>query len=306
VALKKSTVPQILIVDNDPDVLSLFGGYLRANGLYTVLTGTGRACLDEVKKFKKRFDIIILDTDLYDQKGVEVAKRILELNPDQKIIMTTTSSTDKLKRELTSVDISLENILLKPFRLFQLLSTVKYAISRINNIGLKDHVLASYQSSTDEIQDAVQFLKTGIKYNECVMIVTRRDSGLDEISEAFTVNGIDAGKLLSNNSLLLVDNKEWYIPDDKVDKHRIIDQWNDLVNRSLVSGKKGLRAFCMMDTFFEHNFVEELVDYEHELPPRFDNPFLAICAYKQSDLDKLSNSQRARMVECHNPVWIQN
>jgi DNA-binding response OmpR family regulator len=293
-------------VDNDPDVLSLFGGYLRANGLYTVLTGTGRACLDEVKKFKKRFDIIILDTDLYDQKGVEVAKRILELNPDQKIIMTTTSSTDKLKRELTSVDISLENILLKPFRLFQLLSTVKHAISRINNIGLKDHVLASYQSSTDEIQDAVQFLKTGIKYNECVMIVTRRDSGLDEISEAFTVNGIDAGKLLSNNSLLLVDNKEWYIPDEKVDKHRIIDQWNDLVNRSLVSGKKGLRAFCMMDTFFEHNFVGELVDYEHELPPRFDNSFLAICAYKQSDLDKLSNSQRARMVECHNPVWIQN
>ncbi|MGB8450585.1 MAG: response regulator, partial [Nitrososphaeraceae archaeon] len=116
--------PQILIVDNDPDVLSLFGGYLRANGFYTVLTGTGRACLDEVKKFKNRFDIIILDRDLYDQKGVEVAKEILELNPDQKIIMTTTSSTDKLKRELTSVDISLENILLKPFRLFQLLSTV--------------------------------------------------------------------------------------------------------------------------------------------------------------------------------------
>ena len=293
-------------MDNDPDVLSLFGAYLRANGLYTVLTSTGSACLDEFKKFKKRFDIIILDTDLYDQKGVEVAKEILELNPDQKIIMTTTSNTDKLKRELTSGDISLENILLKPFRLFQLLSTVKHAISRINNIGLKDHVLASYKSSTDEIQDVVQFLKNGIKNNECVMIVARRDSGTDEISEAFTANGIDAGKLMSNSSLLLVDNKEWYIPDEKVDKHRIIDQWNDLVNRSLVSGKKGLRAFCMMDTFFEHNFVEELVDYEHELPPRFDNPFLAICAYKQSDLDKLSNSQRARMVECHNPVWIQN
>ena len=149
-------------MDNDPDVLSLFGGYLGANGLYTVLTGTGRACLDEVRKFKKRFDIIILDTDLYDQKGVEVAKRILELNPDQKIIMTTTSSTDKLKRELTSVDISLENILLKPFRLFQLLSTVKHAISRINNISLKDHVLTSYRSSTEEIEDAVQFLKIGI------------------------------------------------------------------------------------------------------------------------------------------------
>ena len=122
-------------MDNDPDVLNLFGGYLRANGLYTVLTGTGRTCLDEVKKFKKRFDIIILDTDLCDLKGVEVAKQILELNPEQKIIITTTSNTARLERELTSVDIALDNIMLKPFRLFQLLSAVRLAISRINNIG---------------------------------------------------------------------------------------------------------------------------------------------------------------------------
>ena len=199
-------------MDNDPDVLNLFGGYLRANGIYTALTGTGRTCLEEVKKFRKRFDIIILDTDLCDLKGVEVAKQILELNPQQKIIMTTTSNTDKLKRELTSVDISLENILLKPFRLFQLLSAVRNAISRINNISLKDHVLTSYRSSTEEIEDAVQFLKIGIRNNECVMIVARRDSSLDEIVEAFTTNGIDTRKLISNNSLMLADNKEWYIP----------------------------------------------------------------------------------------------
>ena len=293
-------------MDNDPDVLNLFGGYLRANGLYTVLTATGRDCLDEVKKFKKRFDIIILDTDLNDMNRVDMAKTILKINPDQKIIMTTTSSTNILETELTSAGIGLENILLKPFRLFQLLSAVRSAISRINNIGLRDHVLASYGSSTDEIQNALQFLKNGIKNNECVMIVSRGDSDLDEIKEAFTTNGIDAGKLISNNSLLLVDNKEWYIPDEKVDKHRIIDQWNYLVNQSLVSGKNGLRAFCMMDIFFEHNFAEELIDYEHELPLRFDSPFLAVCAYKQSDLDKLSNLQLARMVECHNPDWIQN
>jgi DNA-binding response OmpR family regulator len=290
-------------VDNDPDVLNLFGGYLRANGIYTALTGTGRTCLEEVKKFRKRFDIIILDTDLCDLKGVEVAKQILELNPQQKIIMTTTYNTARLEREATLADIALDNILLKPIRLFQLLSAVRNAISRINNISLKDHVLTSYRSSTEEIEDAVQFLK--IRNNECVMIVARRDSSLDEIVEAFTTNGIDTGKLISNNSLMLTDNKEWYIPGEKVEKHRIIDQWNGLVNRSIINGKKGLRAFCMMDTFFEHDFVDELVEYESELPLRFDIPFLALCTYRQSDLDKLSDSQRARMVKCHNPVWIQ-
>ena len=292
-------------MDNDPDVLNLFGGYLRANGIYTAQTGTGRTCLDEVKKFRKRFDIIILDTDLCDLKGVEVAKQILELNPQQKIIMTTTYNTARLEREATLADIALDNILLKPFRLFQLLSAVRNAISRINNISLKDHVLTSYRSSTEEIEDAVQFLKIGIRNNECVMIVARRDSSLDEIVEAFTTNGIDTGKLISNNSLMLADNKEWYIPGEKVEKHRIIDQWNGLVNRSIINGKKGLRAFCMMDTFFEHDFVDELVEYESELPLRFDIPFLALCTYRQSDLDKLSDSQRARMVKCHNPVWIQ-
>ena len=293
-------------MDNDPDVLNLFGGYLRANGIYTALTGTGRTCLEEVKKFRKRFDIIILDTDLCDLKGVEVAKQILELNPQQKIIMTTTYNTARLEREVTSADIALDKILLKPFRLFQLLSAVRNAISRINNISLKDHVLTSYRSSTEEIEDAVQFLKMGIRNNECVMIVARRDSSLDEIVEAFTTNGIDTGKLISNNSLMLADNKEWYIPREKVEKHTIIDQWNGLVNRSIINGKKGLRAFCMMGTFFEHDFVDELVDYESELPLRFDIPFLALCTYRQSDLDKLSDSQRARMVKCHNPVWIQN
>lgn len=259
-----------------------------------------------MKKFKERFDLIILDTGLYDMKGVEVAKKILELIPDQKIIMTTTCSDETLEREATSMGISLENVLLKPFRLVQLLSSVRQAISRINNINLKDHVLASYKSSTDEIRDAIQFLKNGIENNECVMIVTRKDNGLDEIGEAFTANGIDADKLMSNNSLMIVDNKEWYIPDEKVDKHRIIDQWKDLVNQSLIYGKKGLRAFCMMDTFFEHSFLEELVDYEHTLPLRFDRPFLAVCAYKEGDLDKLSKGQRETMIESHNPVWIQN
>ena len=293
-------------MDNDPDVLNLFGGYLRANGIYTALTGTGRTCLEEVKKFRKRFDIIILDTDLCDLKGVEVAKQILELNPQQKIIMTTTYNTARLEREATLADIALDNILLKPFRLFQLLSAVRNAISRINNISLKDHVLTSYRSSTEEIEDAVQFLKIGIRHNECVMIVARRDSSLDEIVGAFTTIGIDTGKLISDNSLMLVDNKEWYIPGEKVEKHTIIDQWNGLVNRSIINGKKGLRAFCMMDIFFEHDFVDELVEYESELPLRFDIPFLALCTYRQSDLDKLSDSQRARMVKCHNHVWIQN
>jgi hypothetical protein len=60
----------------------------------------------------------------------------------------------------------------------------------------------------------------------------------------------------------------------------------------------------MMDCFFENNFAEEVVDYEHTLPAKFDIPFVPICAYRQQDIDTLSEDQAKRLITCHNHVWI--
>ncbi len=85
--------------------------------------------------------------------------------------------------------------------------------------------------------------------------------------------------LTKNKSLIIRKNEEWYILDGKVDKHRIINQWHDLVNQSIQSGKKGLRDFCMMDCFFENGFFKEVVDYECSLPLQFEIPFYS--SYKR-------------------------
>jgi DNA-binding response OmpR family regulator len=294
---------QLLIANQNEDILNLFDIYFGSQGLNRILADTGAKCLNEVRKRFERFDVIILDTGLYDIRGMEVAKKILELIPDQKIIITTSSKTEELNNEAKSIGIDIENILLKPFRLSTLLSAVKNAISRMNKISLEDHILVGYNSPEEAIEEAIQFFKIGAKNNECVLFVTTKDTDLDAIKEIFISNGLDVTKLLSDNSLIFIENKEWYIPDGRVDKGRIINQWNNLVNQSLNKGKKGLRAFCMMDTFFEHNFLEEMVDYEYALPPRFSMQFLPVCAYMQSDLDKLTDGQRRRMVACHNHVW---
>ena len=99
-------------------------------------------------------------------------------------------------------------------------------------------------------------------------------------------------------------NEEWYIPDSKVDKQRIISQWHNLVSQSIQSGKKGLRAFCMMDCFFEHGYSMEVVDYERTLPLQFEIPFVPICAYRQSDLDCLPEQEKQKLIECHNHIMI--
>jgi hypothetical protein len=115
--------------------------------------------------------------------------------------------------------------------------------------------------------------------------------------------GIDVNALLSDGSLIIMHNQDWYLPDSQVDKYRIIQQWNKLVKQCTDNGKSGLRAFCMMDCFFEHDFAEEVVDYEHTLPTKFEMPFVPICAYRKQDIDKLTEDQKKRLVVCHSHVW---
>jgi hypothetical protein len=136
------------------------------------------------------------------------------------------------------------------------------------------------------------------------MFVMGKDTNIDLLKETFILNGIDVDRLLSDSSLIFIENKDWYIPDGKVDKDSIKNQWIYLVKKCVSNGKKGLRAFCIMDTFFEHNLIDELVDYESALSPKFDFQFVSVCAYLRSNLEKLSQEQKERMIRSHSHVWI--
>jgi CheY-like chemotaxis protein len=282
----------------------LFDDYFNSEGLNHALASSGAECLHEVERSTKVFDVIILDIGLYDINGLEVPKTILQLNPDQKIIITTGNNSENLRGEALSIGIDIENILLKPFRLTTLLSTVKEAVFGTSKVGLKDHILASYNSVAEEITELIRFFKNGIKNNECVIFVMGKDTNIDLLKETFIRNGIDVDRLLSDSSLIFMENKDWYIPNGKVDKDSIKNQWIDLVKKCVTNGKKGLRAFCIMDTFFEYDLIDELVDYESALPPKFDFEFVSVCAYLRGNLEKLSQVQKERMIRSHSHVWI--
>jgi DNA-binding response OmpR family regulator len=283
---------------------NLFDDYFNSEGLVHTLASSGAGCLFEVGRRTKDFDVIIFDIGLYDINGLEVAKKILQLNPDQKIIITTGNGSENLKGEALSIGIDIENILLKPFKLTTLLSTVKEAVFGTSKVGLKDHILASYNSVAEEITELIRFFKNGIKNNECVMFVMGKDTNIDLLKETFIRNGIDVERLLSDSSLIFMENKDWYIPNGKVDKDSIKNQWIDLVKKCVTNGKKGLRSFCIMDTFFEYDLIDELVDYESALPPKFDFEFVSVCAYLRGNLEKLSQEQKERMIRSHGHVWI--
>jgi DNA-binding response OmpR family regulator len=293
---------QILIAEKEPDIQAIYKRYLGSAGLQPVIVNSGKECLDAIFANDASFDMVIIDTHLIDIDGISVAKKIRERIFDQRIIITSTAVNGR-RTEMEAIGIEM---LGKPFRFAQLLSLIKPSMSRISKIGLTDHVLAFYGNEIEEIQEAIEFIKSAIMKNETALFVVRKDIDIQDLKSKMIENGIEVDKLLSTNVLMLMRNEEWYIQDRRVDKERIIAQWYELVDRCMSSGTKGLKAFCMMDCFFENGFAEEVVDYEHALSTKFDIPFVPICAYKKQDVDKLSEDQLKRLLAYHNHVWTDD
>jgi DNA-binding NarL/FixJ family response regulator len=79
----------------------------------------GEACLNRLFKNSNNtnFDIVIINTHLFDIPGLVIAKEIHKKNPSQRIVITTTILRERLPMEqLDSAGIDHEYILAIPFR----------------------------------------------------------------------------------------------------------------------------------------------------------------------------------------------
>ena len=96
-------------------------------GIDATVVDSGLNCLDYIRRHKV-FDMIILDTHLSDSAGIEIAKKIHETNPIQRIVLTTTYARQQIRDGLAMTGIVMEDILQKPFMLSELFSIVRPGI----------------------------------------------------------------------------------------------------------------------------------------------------------------------------------
>ena len=73
------------------------------------------------------YDIIIIDTHVRDSSGLHIAKKIIEENPDQQVIFTTTWDPETIALDLKahSLEPSKYAVLHKPFMFSQLLGFIR-------------------------------------------------------------------------------------------------------------------------------------------------------------------------------------
>lgn len=122
-ALRTTTKPmRILIAEPNTDMRLLYRRYLDLLGLQVVIAESGGECLESVfNGGNEGFDLIILDSHLSDMPGLQVARKIKERLPDQKIVITTTSMVEDVKK----TEIGIEEVMTKPFSFSKLLALIK-------------------------------------------------------------------------------------------------------------------------------------------------------------------------------------
>jgi len=119
----------ILIVDDDAEIRSLLGDYLRKNGYKATVAADGKAMWAALARGK--VDLIVLDLMLPGEDGLTLCRR-LRSDADTPVIMLTArgEETDRI----VGLEMGADDYLAKPFSPRELLARIKSVLRRFRSL----------------------------------------------------------------------------------------------------------------------------------------------------------------------------
>lgn len=157
---------KILIAEDDHDTATQYMLMLESRNHHVVVVNDGEACLKAYYDAWRRmeaetdnespFDVIILDYAMPKSNGMEVAKAIFGLNPQQRIIFASAYAKETLVDSVKQLNRIVE-LLQKPFSLQSLVNTIedKEIYSKLTRINAKLRKLKDLNPKT--IQESLSF-----------------------------------------------------------------------------------------------------------------------------------------------------
>jgi DNA-binding response OmpR family regulator len=90
-------MPRVLVVDDEPDAVELLRDFLTAKGYEVTVASDGEEALSKVKE--DRPHLILLDVRMPKMSGLEVLKRVREIDHEVGVIMVTAVNEEDTGRE---------------------------------------------------------------------------------------------------------------------------------------------------------------------------------------------------------------
>ncbi len=123
----------ILVAEDNLFTARQYCKVLEKSGHTVTLTRDGQECIEKYENSAKSefdsldthpFDVVLLDNNMPAKNGAEVAKTILDKNPNQRIIFASAYDIDALLKVPGTIKESVE-VLQKPFSLSTMLSKIE-------------------------------------------------------------------------------------------------------------------------------------------------------------------------------------
>ena len=173
----------------------------------------------------------------------------------------------------------------------------------VEELKPRDHVIFVYQSQEAKHSVLFHYLKAGLEKGEAAAYVASEETP-SQIREAMKRFGINVEKYEKTSALMILGYTDIYVINGKFDIKTTMSKWNKLHNEAVARGLQGLRVTGEMGCFFEHNLVEQLVEYERSLHRVLELPMTAICAYNAKMLEKAKNpiNLYTELVRAHGAV----
>lgn len=167
-----STIGEVLVVDDDPDVRELLVEHLRSQGFRVATAADGRAAISAVERSPGHIGLILTDLQLPGADGLAVLRAAKQLNPGVHVVIITGYAS--LDSAIEAVRSGAYDYLTKPFSLGQLdvvLSRIRdrQALERENRqlakqIGGRESVPAgNLMAKLDAIEGKIDRLEGLIK-----------------------------------------------------------------------------------------------------------------------------------------------
>lgn len=116
---------KVLVVDDEPEAVELLVEFLASKG-YEVLTATsGEEALQRVKE--DRPHLVLLDIRMPKMNGIEVLRRIREIDPEMGVIMVTAVNEEDVGRK--ALELGAFDYIVKPLDLKYLERSLWYKIT---------------------------------------------------------------------------------------------------------------------------------------------------------------------------------
>lgn len=172
--------PNLLIVDDDPELRRFLAGELEAEGYEVETAGTGQQALTRIRE--GGLELVLLDWTLPDFSGLEVCRRMRAGGITTPVLMLT--ARDAVSERVEALDAGADDYLTKPFSIEELLARVRARLRR-NGAGEEARELLQFADLTvntaaREVRRGGREIRLTVREYDLLLQLLRRPNRVQE------------------------------------------------------------------------------------------------------------------------------